>query len=119
MKRLFLSIVLAATWLGGAAFAGEPPAAPAEVTIPFANKGGIRGWFVENDANLLLEDRQGQWYRARLLSPAYYLAYAEALRFATGPSGTLQKLDSVIVRGQKFPIVSLTRIEPPPKAQRK
>lgn len=74
MKRLFLSIVLAATCLGGAAFAGEPPAAPAEAAIPFANNGGIRGWFVENDANLLLEDRQGQWYRARLLSPAYYLA---------------------------------------------
>lgn len=119
MNRRFLSAMLAAAWLGGAAFAGEPPTAPAEAEIPFANSGGIRAWFVENDANLLLEDRQGQWYRARLLSPAYYLAYAEALRFATGPSGTLQKLDSVIVRGQFFPIVSLTRIELPAKAVRK
>ena len=89
--------------------------APAEVSIPFANRGGIRDWRVEDDANLLLQDRQGQWYRARLLVPAYYLAYAGQLSFSTGPSGALEKLDSVVVRGQKYPIVSLTRIESPAK----
>jgi hypothetical protein len=41
------------------------------------------------------------------------LSYSEGLGFATGPSGTLEKLDSVVVRGKKYPIVSLTRIEPP------
>lgn len=92
--------------------------AAAEVGIPFANRGGVRDWVVVDDSNLLLRDRQGQWYCARLLSPAYYLAYAHELRFATGPSGTLAKFDSVIVRGEKFPIVSLSRCAAPEKAGR-
>jgi len=100
-----------ALWLLAAPLGAAEPAP--EASIPFANSGGVRDWVVENDRNLLLQDRQGQWYRARLLSPAPSLAYSSSLRFATGPSGTLEKLDSVIVRGQKFPIVSLTRIDPP------
>jgi len=116
--RIFLvcssALWLSATPLGAAEPAVAETAAPApQASIPFANRGGVRDWLVEDDSNLLLQDRRGQWYRARLLAPATYLAYVSSLRFATGPSGTLEALDSIIVRGQKFPIVSLTRIDPP------
>ena len=84
-----------------------------ETSIPFARKGSIINWVVEDESTLLLQDRQGSWYRAKLLTPSTYLAFTSSLSFATGPSGTLEALDSVIVRGQKFPIVSLTRIDPP------
>jgi len=116
--RVFLvsgcALWLFATPLGAAEPSVAETDAPAQqASIPFANRGGIRDWVVEDDSNLLLQDRGGQWYRARLLAPSTYLAFTSSLRFATGPSGTLETLDSVIVRGQKFPIVSLTRIDPP------
>lgn len=121
MIRLFSSKPMAACLLSallGLAGAAEQIPVPArqlaaETGIPFANRGGILDWQVEDDATLLIQDRQGQWYRARLLSPAYYLPYSHDLGFATGPSGILEKFDSVVVRGQKYPIVSLVRTEAP------
>ncbi|MCB4358825.1 DUF6491 family protein [Quatrionicoccus australiensis] len=113
---LALGIVALATSTVFADSPAEPKAAQA--SIPFVNRGGIRDWVVEDDANLLLQDRQGQWYRARLVGPAYYLAHSKGLLFATGPSGTLETFDSVVVYGQKYPIISLTRIDPP-KLKRK
>lgn len=118
-RRLSIFVAACLAWaVLGQACAAEAlvePAAqtPAEASIPFANRGGIRDWRVEDDSNLLLQDRRGQWYRVRLQAPAYYLAYAGHLAFATGPSGTLERLDAVIVGGQKYPIISLTRIEAP------
>lgn len=116
--RIFLvsgsALWLIATPLGAAEpSVAETAASAPQVSIPFANRGGVRDWVVEDDSNLLLQDRRGQWYRAKLLAPATYLAFSSSLRFATGPSGTLEALDSVIVRGQKYPIVSLIRIDPP------
>lgn len=112
------------------AIAGEPDAggktvlsgeSSSEVGIPFVNHGAILDWQVINDETLLLRDRHGQWYKATLVAPAYYLAYSASLRFATGPSGTLDQFGAVIVRGQRFPIKSLTRLVPgtsslPPKS---
>lgn len=125
MIRLLPSFLMygSALWLlFSPLYATESPTAKAgkpapEASIPFANRGGIRDWQLEDDSTLLLQDRRGQWYRAKLQVPAYYLSYAEAIGFVTGPSGTLEKFGSVVIRGQRYPIISLTRIKPPAKKQ--
>lgn len=55
----------------GDAPAGASASASVEASIPFANRGGISDWRVEDDSNLLLQDNRGQWYRARLQAPSY------------------------------------------------
>ena len=127
MLRQFVSPMLFASllWVCASAVlaADAPPVAMPEdlpeTSIPFARQGGINNWVVEDESTLLLQDRHGLWYRARLLVPAYYLPYASSLGFATGPSGTLERLDSVVLDGKKYPIISLTKADPPPVKKKK
>jgi hypothetical protein len=98
----------------GTVVAADPvPARPDDTTreasIPFANHGAIRDWEVVDDSTLLIQDIHGQWYRAKLSGPAFALPYTEHLGFVTEPSGTLEKLSAVVVRGQRYAILSLTR----------
>jgi hypothetical protein len=66
---------------------------------------------------VLLQDRQGQWYLARLLSAATELPYTEQVGFDPGPSGSFGRLSSVLVKGVRYPVTSLTRTDPPGKGQ--
>jgi hypothetical protein len=101
------------------ASAAALPVAPAsavtlpEVSIPFADHGGIRDWRVVDDATLLLQDVHDQWYLAKLFAPVYDLAYVERIAFITPPSGSLEKFGSILVHGRRYPIVSLTRAPAP------
>ncbi len=85
----------------------------AQVTIPFANQGGISDWKVVDDSTLLIQDNHRHWYLAKLQGGAYDLAFAESLGFVTLPSGALGQFSAVVVRGRRYPIISLTRTEPP------
>lgn len=89
--------------------------AAAEAYIPFANNGGVSNWKVVDDSTLLIQDVHGHWYLAKLQSPAYGLAFANSLGFATAPSGRLEKFSSVVVSGRRYPIISLTRTKLPKK----
>ncbi len=91
--------------------AGSKP----EVTIPFANHGGISDWKRVDDSTLLIEDAHGHWYLAKLQFEAYDLAFADSMGFDTLPTGELGRLSSVVVSGKKYPIVSLTRTNNPAK----
>lgn len=86
-----------------------------EARIGFANRGGIQNWQAVGDAALLLQDNHGQWYLARLQSPATELPFAEQLGFDTDPSGSFGRLNAVVIKGIRYPIISLTRTEPPAK----
>lgn len=122
-KAVAFAILLAAVFrelpARGAEATDPAAASDAETGIPFAAHGGIRDWRVEDDATLLLQDIHGNWYRARLAAPAWDLAYAQSLGFTTAPSGTLERLDSIVVRGRAYPILSLKRTAPPAAASRK
>jgi len=108
--------------IAGIAVAADTSSTPSgqhpETSIPFANHGGIRDWQVLDDSSLLVQGNNGRWYLAKLQSPAFYLPFTERLGFATDPSGTLEKFSAVIVRGQRYPIVSLTRTDPPIKTKK-
>jgi len=86
-----------------------------QTSIPFANHGGIRDWRVENNQSLLIEGIGGHWYRAKLMSPAIDLPFADRIGFIAEPSGSLDKFSTVVVRGRRYPIGSLTAAEPPVK----
>ena len=91
--------------------------ASGEASIAFANQGGIQNWQPQGDAAVLLQDRQGQWYLARLQSPATELPYTEQVGFDPGPSGSFGRLSTVIVRGARYPVISLTRTDTPGNRQ--
>jgi hypothetical protein len=84
-----------------------------QATIPFANQGGISNWKVVDDSTLLIQDKHRHWYLAKLQTGAYDLAFAESIGFVTLPSGALGKFSAVVVNGRRYPIISLTRTEPP------
>lgn len=109
-------------WLGLAAAEDEArrtePADAPELSIPFANRGGIRDWVAVDDATLLVQDTFRKWYRVRLVAPTRHLLHAEGIGFVTGPSGALDNTGSLAVRGQKYPIASVTASEGPKRQRR-
>jgi hypothetical protein len=86
-----------------------------EVSIPFADHGGIWNWRAVGRDTLLIEARGGKWYRAKLMSPCFELPFAEAVGFKTNPTGDFDRFSSIVVRGQRCPVISLTETAPPPK----
>jgi len=110
-----LALITHSTLIIAAEKATEAPQKPVEASIPFANQGGIRDWRVMDDVSLRIQDTHGQWYIAKLQSPAWDLHFAESIGFETLPSGTLEKFGAVIVKGRRYAIISLTRTDPPAK----
>lgn len=127
MRYLILSLWLltvggAIGWLGLAAAedaAGKVDHADApELSIPFASRGGVRDWVAVDEATLLIQDPARKWYRVRLLAPARHLLHAEGLGFVTGPGGSLERGGAIVVRGQPYPIASITASEGPRRQRR-
>jgi len=120
---VWLGVVgLAIGWLGMAAAQEEAsqlePVDPPQLSIPFANRGGIRNWVVEDESTLLVQDNFRKWFRVRLMVPSRLLGYSENIGFVTGPSGTLDNTSAIVVRRQKFPVVSITASDGPAKQRR-
>ena len=90
-----------------------------DVSIPFANFGGIRDWRADGDSAVYLEDVHGNWYRAELFSPAFDLPFVEFIGIDARPTGTLDKFGAVYVAGQRYPFKSLVRIPDPMHRQLK
>jgi hypothetical protein len=117
-QQRFVSTTLLASVMYGLAIAActtstSPRDQGSETYIPFANHGGVLDWHVVDDTTLLIQDIHGQWYVAKVIGPAFTLPSTEHLGFVTEPSGTLEKFSAIIVRGQRFPIISLTLTDPP------
>ena len=115
-KKVYLALVAMTSVV---AAEDAPPVRPskpsAEAWIPFANHGGISDWQVVDESSLLIRDIHGQWYLVRVMGPAFVLPFSDRLAFATTPSGTLEKSSAVVVRGKRYPVLSLTRSEAPGK----
>ncbi len=90
-----------------------------EASIPFADRGGIRDWRVVDRDTVLIEGTGGRWYRAELFSPCFDLPYAHAIGFRSSPTGAFDRTGSLVVRGERCPLRSLTETAPPPKRARR
>jgi len=117
-KTLIASIIGAAALASGVIGVSIPPAraaAPADITIPFVNHGGIRDWAADGDHGLYVQDAHNRWYYASLMSPCTNLPYAEGIGFETRGVDTFDKFSSVVVRGQRCPVTDLVASAGPPK----
>ncbi|MEX6724197.1 DUF6491 family protein [Parapedomonas caeni] len=92
----------------------DATAAQAEqVSIPFANHGGVRNWKAIDSHALLIEGPRGQWYRAELFGACIDLPYANAIGFLVEPTGELDRYSGIVVRDQVCRFKSLTKAENP------
>lgn len=87
--------------------------APIEMSIPFADNGGIRDWQAIDNDSLYVQDRQGNWYIADLFGSATDLPYANAIGFDAGPTGKFDRFSAVIVGDQRISVKRLVASGPP------
>ena len=119
-------------WLAAAAMAAalsltpvmadEPAdtASSPEVTIPFANQGGIRDWHADRDRGLWIQDIHNKWYYATVMSPCVGLNFANSIGFDTRPQGTLDKFSTIVVPGEgRCTIQTLRASGAPPTKHKK
>ena len=118
--RHLMFLGLAGVLLSSAALADpssvkEPP----QARIPFANSGGISGWQSAGRDAILLEGTGRKWYRAEVLGYCRDLNIATTIGFDTSTNGDFDSFSSLIVSGQRCPLKSLVRTEPPAKKAKK
>lgn len=120
MRNLCVSIgfaALTATAGIGVAAAASSPAA--NISIPFANHGGIRNWEADRDQGLWVQDSRRNWYYAKLMGPCIGLDFALSIGFDTRPMGTLDRFSSIVVpREGRCAIQSFAPSEGPPTKQK-
>jgi Family of unknown function (DUF6491) len=99
--------------------APAPAAAPSDVRapearIPFA-KTNLWNWQVVDDKTVLIQDQSRRWYKATLFGTCTNLGFANRIAFDSNPGGTFDKFSALIVRGQRCPLSSLVKTDPPAK----
>jgi hypothetical protein len=108
MKKLLLLLALLAA-------AGAAPPQPEQARIPFIGFRTIRTFHPVGDDVVYLQDTRRNWYRATLNGPCLNLPHAIRIGVDTRFSGdTLDNTSSFIVDGERCPIHSLVRSDPPP-----
>jgi len=113
MKALLLPLALLAA-------AGSAPPQPDEARIPFIGFRTIRTFHPVDDDTLYLQDTRRNWYRATLAGPCFNLMHALRIGVDTRYTGdTLDNTSSFLVDGQRCPIHSLVRSDPPPSRRRR
>jgi hypothetical protein len=96
--RGLLCAAIVAGAAAGSALAATSTA-PADVSIPFANRGGIRDWQADHDRGLWVQDVHRKWYYAKFMGPCMGLPFAQTIAFDTRPIGTFDKFSAIIVPG--------------------
>lgn len=110
----FLSIASATLALGLAASVGIAK----NVSIPFADHGGIRNWEADRDVGIWVQDIHRKWYYATFLGPCQELRFAEGVAFITGPTGTLDRFSALRVRGERCVFSSFDESKGPPPGKK-
>jgi Family of unknown function (DUF6491) len=97
--------------------APEKPAAREEVSIPFAQFGGIDDWRADGTKALYIKGRgSNDWYYAKLFSTCQGLNFANTIGFRNEAAGDFDRFSTILVDGQSCPLTSLVKSEkPPPK----
>jgi hypothetical protein len=113
-----LPLLLLAAALAAPAAAAPPPRAPSakaeEVRIPFPGF-RIRNFHAESRDVVYLEDHGRNWYRAEVIGPCTELPFAHAIGIDTRGSSSFDRFSAIVVRGDRCPLLSLTRSEKPAK----
>lgn len=86
-----------------------------QARIPFASFRSIHSFHPVGEDVVYLQDQQRDWYRAELSGPCFNIATALRIGLDTRPGDTVDNTSSFIVDGQRCPIHSLVRSDPPPR----
>ncbi|MGV1682108.1 DUF6491 family protein [Sphingopyxis sp. NJF-3] len=119
-----LALSLAAMLLPlSAAAADEPAKAPreigAEASIVFPSDTTIRNWRADRERGIWVQDRRGDWYYGLFAGICRDVDFAQAIGFDTRGQSRLDRFATLIVRGERCPLVSFVNSAPPPsKAER-
>jgi hypothetical protein len=84
-----------------------------EVSIPFAQFGGIDDWRADGTKALYVKGRGKDWYYATLMSTCQGLNFAQTIGFRNEASGSFDKFSTILVDGQPCQLTSLTKSEKP------
>lgn len=118
LKPIALALLVAAS----APAAAEPERSeqrPEEARIPFPSLGGVRNFRTVGEDTVYFQDRRRNWYRATIAGSCFGLHSAIRIGLDTRYSSTLDNTAVLIVDGQRCPIHSLVRSDPPPRRQRR
>ena len=100
--------------------ADEPADTSSEVSIPFANHGGIRDWQADRDRGLWIQDIHNKWYYATVMSPCIGLNFANSIGFDTRPQGNFDRFSAIVVpREGRCTIQTLRPSGAPPTKHKK
>lgn len=115
---LLVTIFAGAPVLSAAEADAPPESVQNDVTIPFANQGGVYDWKADRDRGLWIQDVHGQWYYAKLMSPCTGLNFANTIAFDTHPMGNFDRFSAIIVPHRGRCVVQSLRLSgaPPGKS---
>jgi hypothetical protein len=87
------TLLLVAPLTGNAATV--PPAGFSEVSIPFANRNGVRDWRADGSKGMWILAANSRWYYASFSSECTALPVAIGISFVPDRSGTLSRWSSI------------------------
>ena len=91
-----------------------------DISIPFANHGGIRDWQADRDRGLWIQDAHNKWYYATVMTPCLGLNFANSIGFDTRPQGNFDRFSVIVVPGEgRCMIQTLRQSGAPPSKHHK
>lgn len=127
-----MASLMALPMAGGMAQAGEetPPlvseaeraalgkeALPPQASIVFPDR-NIDSWHANGGKGLWIKANR-KWYYAELFMECPDLPWAESVGFVAGGPGSFDRYSYILVRGERYPLRSLTASTEPPREERK
>ncbi len=127
-----MASLMALMMAGGAAQASEetPPlvseaeraalgkeALPPQASIVFPDR-NIDSWHANGSKGLWIKANR-KWYYAELFLECPDLPWAESVGFVAGGPGSFDRYSTILVRGERYPLRSLTASTEPPREERK
>ena len=101
MTSIGIALALSA-FSTGAQAQGSGEQSADRAVIEFANLGGIRDWRPAGSADaILIEGRNGQWYRATFMNHCPQINFHESLGFVTDATGDLTRFSSIVAGDQR------------------
>ncbi|HMO77495.1 MAG TPA: DUF6491 family protein [Sphingopyxis sp.] len=116
MKRKFALSLAAALLPLSVAAADEPAPRPlgVESGITFPSDATIRNWRADGEDGIWIEGRRGEWFYGRFAGICRDLDFAQAIGVDTRGVSRLDKFATIVVRGERCPLVSFVTSAPPP-----
>ncbi|UKK83649.1 DUF6491 family protein [Sphingopyxis sp. BSN-002] len=116
-QKLALSLAAMLLPLSAAAAtepAQEPRALGVESGIVFPNDTTIRNWRADNENGIWIQDRGGDWYYGTFATRCRDVDFAQAIGVDTRGASRLDRFATILVRGERCPLVSFVSSAPPP-----